>query len=88
VDEERRFCLRGELPAADGAIVARALERATEQMPNESTAGEPISVEARLADALVGVCSARLSADPAPARATVVIHAQLEGPAPASAAAR
>ncbi len=33
--------------------------------------------DARRADALVGLCSARIGADPDPDRATVVIHAQL-----------
>ena len=78
-DEGRRFALAAELPAAQGALVARALERASQVvpvMPGEEDAG---FASARRADALVALCSARLAADPDPDRATVVVHAQLEG---------
>ena len=79
--EERRFWLRAELPAAQGAIVARALERAAEQVP--AMPGEDghdwSSVDARRADALVAMCSSAISADADPDRATVVVHAQLSG---------
>jgi hypothetical protein len=75
MDEGRRLGLSGELPAAQGAVVVRALERATEQvpvMPGEEIVG---TVDARRADALVALCSAQLAADPDPDRATVVLHA-------------
>ena len=81
-DEGRRFGLEGELPAAQGALVAKALERAAElirPMPGEVD----VYGDARSADALVAICSARLAADPDPDRATVVIHANAEARAAA-----
>jgi hypothetical protein len=57
--------------------VARALERAAEAvppMPDEAAAG---SADARRADALVALASARTAADPDPDRATVVVHARI-----------
>ncbi len=74
--EGSRFGIQGELPAAQGAVVARALDRMAKKiplMPGE----EGGRTDARRADALVGLCSARIGADPDPDRATVVIHAQL-----------
>jgi hypothetical protein len=45
-------------------------------MPGEE--GE-VFADARRADALVALCRARVAGDPDPDRATVVVHAQLEG---------
>ncbi len=78
-DEGRRFGLEAELPAAQGAIVARAIERAAEAIPTMPDEQDPYFAEARRGDALVALCSARIAADPDPDRATVVIHAQLDG---------
>lgn len=78
LDDGHRFALHAELPAAQGAVVARALQRATEtvpQMPGDGALDAP----ARKADALVALCSARIGSDPDPDRATVIVHAQLEG---------
>jgi hypothetical protein len=78
-EENRRFGLQAELPAADGAVVAKALERLAESismMPGEQ---DPCSADARRADALVALCSARIAEDPDPDRATVVVHAKLDG---------
>jgi hypothetical protein len=78
-EENRRFGIQAELPAADGAVVAKALERLAESlsvMPGEEDA---TYADARRADALVAMCSSRISTDPNPDRATVVVHAQLEG---------
>ena len=78
-DEGRRFGLEAELPASQGAAVARALERIAESLP--ATRGEDdLSSDARRADALVALASARIASDPDPDRATVVIHASLEAP--------
>jgi hypothetical protein len=77
-DEGRRFGLDAELPAAQGAAVAKALERLADEipvMPGEEGSG---SVEARRADALLAMCSARIGRDADPDRATVVVHAPLE----------
>jgi hypothetical protein len=78
-DEGRRFRLSADLPAAQGAVIARAIEREAEKippMPDEDD--DPDFVEARRADALLALCSARVAADPDPDRATVVIHAQVD----------
>jgi hypothetical protein len=77
-DQGRRFGLQAELPSAQGAVVARALERVADQipaMPGESAAG---SSDARHADALVALASTRLSNDADLERSTIVVHAPLE----------
>ena len=77
-DEGRRFGLEAELPAAQGAIVAKAIERAAESIPVMPDEADVWSVCARRADALVALCSSRIARDADPARATVVIHAPLD----------
>jgi hypothetical protein len=77
--ENRRFGLQAELPAADGAVVAKALERLAETLPVMPGEEDPCFADARRADALVALCSARISNDPDPERATVVVHAELNG---------
>ncbi len=79
LDEGRRLGLEVELPAAQGAIVVRALERMAEQIPAMPDEDATWFAPARRADALVALCSARIADDPDPDRATVVIHAQLGG---------
>lgn len=79
VDDGRRFGLEAELPAAQGAVVARAIERLAETIPAMPDEEDPVFASARRADALVALCSASIAADPDPDRATVVIHAQLDG---------
>jgi hypothetical protein len=78
-DNGRRFGLEADLPAAQGAVVARALERMAESVPVAPGEEGDESVSARRADALVAVCSARIGRDADPDRATVVVHARLEG---------
>jgi Domain of unknown function (DUF222) len=78
-DEGRRFALEAELPAAEGAVVARALERVARTIPRMPDDDEATSADARRADALVAVCSAQIAVDGSPDRATVVIHAQANG---------
>ena len=77
-EENSRFGLSAELPAAEGAVVAHALERLANQLPVMPGEDGEWSVEARRADALVAVCSARIAKDADPDRATVVIHARVE----------
>jgi uncharacterized protein DUF222/HNH endonuclease len=77
-DEGRRFGLEAELPAAQGAVVARALERLADRVPAMPGEKEDWHVEARRADALVAMASARIAADSDPDRSTVVIHARLD----------
>jgi hypothetical protein len=78
-DDGRRFGLEAELPAAQGAVVARALERLARTVPEMPAEGDEAFTPARRADALVALCSARIAEDPDPDRASVVIHAQLDG---------
>ncbi len=77
-DEGRRFGLEAELPAAQGTIVAKALERLADSLPEMPDEDAGSHAAARRADALVALSSARLAADPDQDRSTVVVHAQLE----------
>jgi hypothetical protein len=76
-DEGRRFGLEAELPAAQGAIVAHALERAAQAVPAMPDETDACFASARRADALVALCSARIAEDSDQDRASVVVHAQL-----------
>jgi hypothetical protein len=78
IEEGRRLGLHAELPAAQGAVVVRGIERALDRvavMPDEDA---PWSADARRADGLVALCSAAIGADPDPDRATVVLHARVD----------
>jgi Domain of unknown function (DUF222)/HNH endonuclease len=80
LDEGRRLGLAAELPADQGAIVARTIERLASTapvMPGE--ADDDVFHPARRADALVRLCSGTIAADPDPDRATVIVHAQAPG---------
>jgi len=78
-DEGRRLGLEAELPAAQGAIVVRALERATDAIPEMPDERDGSFAPTRRADALVALCSARIARDADQDRATVIVHAQLDG---------
>jgi hypothetical protein len=77
--DNSRFGLSAELPAHQGAVVARCLERLAGQLPPMPGEEGEWGMDARRADALVALCSARIASDPDPDRATVVIHARVEG---------
>jgi hypothetical protein len=77
VDDGSRLGLEAELPAAQGAIVASALQRVTDTLPVMPGEEDPSSMDARRADALVAVCSSRLADEADADRATVVVHARL-----------
>jgi hypothetical protein len=77
-DGGRRFGLEARMPSAQGAIVAKALERVVDQIPAMPTYADGVVIEARRADALLALCSQRIAADADADRATVVIHASLE----------
>lgn len=77
-DEGRRFGLEAELPAAQGAIVAKALARLADELPVMPGEEGTAHMDARRADALVAVCSNRVASDADPDRATVVVHAPLD----------
>jgi len=78
LDEGRRLGMSGELPAAQGAVVVRALERAAERLPAMPDEGQAWTLEARRADALVAICSNVIATDADPDRATVVLHARVD----------
>lgn len=79
MDEGRRFGLQAELPASQGAVVAKALGRLADTLPVLPGEEDGCFADARRADALVALCSGRIAQDPDPDRATVVVHAQLDG---------
>jgi hypothetical protein len=85
-DDGRRLGLEGSLPADQGAIVASALDRLADRVPDivaddesdghdDESRDVEGSLEARRADALVALCAGAIAADPDPDRATVVVHA-------------
>ena len=79
-DEGRRFGLEAELPSAEGAVVAKVLHRLADSLPVMPGERGPAGTGARRADALVALCSSGDDADRDPDRATLVVHARLEGP--------
>jgi hypothetical protein len=86
-DEGRRFGLEAELPAAQGAVVVRALERVAESLPAMPGEEDPLRADARRADALVAIASGRLAAESDADRATVVVHASVQALASGEGAA-
>jgi hypothetical protein len=78
IDEGQRLGLAAELPAAQGAVVVKALERTADRIPPMPDEEGPWYAEARRADALVALCSVAIGADPDPDRATVVLHARVD----------
>ncbi len=77
-DEGRTLCLEARYPAAAGAVIARALERVSDQLPSTPEGEEHLGPDARRADALVAICSARVASDADQDRATIVAHVPLE----------
>ncbi len=77
-DGGRRFGLEARMPSAQGAIVAKALERVVDQIPVMPAQTDGVVIEARRADALLALCSQHIAADADVDRATVVVHASLE----------
>jgi hypothetical protein len=78
LDQGRRFGIEGEMPAAQGAVIAKALERLSETLPLMPDEDDPYYASARRADALVALCSEQIARDPDQDRATVVIHARAD----------
>jgi hypothetical protein len=74
LDEGRRVGVIAELPAADGAVVAQALERVATCLPVLPGEEDPCFVDARLADALVVLCSGGMGSNEGSERTTVVVH--------------
>jgi hypothetical protein len=71
-----RFRFSGDLPAAEGDLFAKAIEREMDTMPRVPDEERP-SYDQRAADALVNLASARIADDADADRATVVVHADL-----------
>ncbi|MGH7856893.1 MAG: DUF222 domain-containing protein, partial [Candidatus Binatia bacterium] len=68
------FHLSGQLPKAEGAVVAKAIERIAMNAPRDPETGLNLPFDQRCADALVEICSARLGSDADTDRATVALH--------------
>ena len=79
LDDGRRFGLQAELPAAQGAVVAKALQRLADDLPVMPGEEDAWHTDARRADALVALCSAQLANDADADRATVVVHVPIDG---------
>ena len=77
-DGGRRFGLEARMPSAQGAIVAKALQRVVDQVPVMPAEHDAAYIDARRADALLALCSQHIAADADADRATVVVHASLE----------
>jgi hypothetical protein len=76
LDDGRRFGMEAEMPAAEGAVIAKALERLARRVPVlPGEEDEALFATARRADALVALASTRVTSDPDPDRATVIVHA-------------
>ena len=67
--------LMAELPAAQGAVVVKALDRLAHTIPVMPGEDDPCFVDQRRADALVAMASVQIADDADPDRATVVVHA-------------
>ncbi len=74
VDDGRRWALEGELSAADGAVVSRALDRVAATLPDMPGEEGLAFADARRADALRALCGSRIAHDADPDRATVIVH--------------
>lgn len=73
---DKMLSLYGLLPADQGAIVAKALDRLAAKVPDtpEDDSDPESNRSAKRADALALLASQAIAADPDPERATVVVH--------------
>jgi hypothetical protein len=84
-DDDRRVAIEALLPAAEGMMAVKAIERLAERKLkdpdiDESAQGseDPApTIDQRRADALVELCSQSIDADFDADRATVIVHAEL-----------
>jgi hypothetical protein len=77
--EGTRMRLDAELPSSQGAVIVSALDRVAASMPSMPDENPAYNLHERRADALVALCSSRLASDLDQDRATVVVHADLDG---------
>jgi hypothetical protein len=59
-------------------MIISAITRESEQVPVMPGEEDPVYIDARRADALMGILSTRVASDPDPDRATVVVHVSAE----------
>ena len=87
VDNGRYLWLQGLLPAAQGTVVANALDRVADRLPEIVADDEDDTLnlithddaaEKRCADALYVLASRHIATDSDPERATVVVHVDAE----------
>ena len=71
--EANMLRIKGQLPAAEGAVVEKAIDRATKQIAAERDE-RIMRLEQLRADALARVCSAAVASDPDADRATIGVH--------------
>jgi hypothetical protein len=77
-DRDKRFLrIKGALPAEQGAVVDKALNRLSEGRPKLPD-GTYESLERRGADALVELASTQIAEDADPDRATIVVHVEAD----------
>lgn len=67
----------GSLPAAEGALFVKAVDRLASGLPGEHDQDAEGTLDQRRADALCLMASARVANDQDPDRATLVLHAPL-----------
>lgn len=82
-DDGARMGLEGEFPAAEGAVIAKALTRIADKVPalppDAEAAVDPDDlVDVRRADALYAMASTTIAVDADPDRATIVVHTTVD----------
>jgi hypothetical protein len=77
IEDSRRLGLHAEFPAAQGAVVVKAIERLAQSIPVMPGEEEACYASARRADALAALAGARIAEDADPDRATMVVHARM-----------
>jgi uncharacterized protein DUF222/HNH endonuclease len=81
-DDDKRLGIEGEFPAAEGAVIARAIKRLADRLPElPQQAVETIPenrLQQRCADALFAMASHKISEDADADRATIVVHTAIE----------
>jgi len=76
-EDDRRMWLEGFLPAEQGATVAKALDRLSDELPSDPDSERDHTIDVRRADALVTLASQQLASDPDSSRATVALNVDL-----------
>lgn len=71
---KNRLRFRGSLPAAEGALFEKAIDRLVHKIADHNNAEGPFEYSKARADALCELASTRVGADPDPDRATIGVH--------------